>query len=60
MLALSLDMYTGWPTSLQLDDGSILTAYAITAYHEHGRGSTDDAAAETVRCEIPDGGGGYV
>jgi hypothetical protein len=31
-LASSLTVYVGWPTSVQLPDGDILTAYTITAY----------------------------
>ena len=54
-LAMSLDMYTGWPTSIQLPDGDILTAYTITGYLEHPNNDekTKDAAAESVRWKLP-------
>lgn len=31
-LALSASNYVGWPVTLQLSDGSLLTSYAVTAY----------------------------
>lgn len=57
-LAMSLTMYAGWPTSLQLPNGDILTAYAITAYQE-GEGAKvltpgkGDTVAEVVRWQLP-------
>ncbi len=33
-LALSLNCYAGWPTSIQIDSGEVVTIYAITAYLE--------------------------
>ncbi len=58
-LANSLSMYTGWPTSLQMPDGTILTSYAIQAYMEkHGEetiasGGGDNSAFEVVRWQLP-------
>ena len=57
-LALSLGPYTGWPTSVELPDGEIVTVYAITAYQE-GEGANltppgcGDVAAESVRWTPP-------
>jgi hypothetical protein len=57
-LALSLTVYTGWPTSLQLPNGDILTAYTITAYDPEAdekvlniaiKGTSD----ECVRWQLP-------
>ena len=54
MLALSMNCYTGWPASVQLPDGQILTAYAVTGYLE-GEGASlmrpgkGDTVAESVR-----------
>lgn len=58
MLAVSLTMYTGWPTSIQLPTGDVLTGYAIAAYME-GEGGTGmirgqgDTIAEVVRWQLP-------
>lgn len=58
MLAVSMNCYTGWPTSIQLPDGGILTAYAVTAYLE-GEGVSlmrpgkGDTVAESVRWQLP-------
>jgi len=60
-LSISLTGYTGWANSIQLPNGDILTAYAITAYleaedhkaMEPGRG---DTAAEVVRWRLPGAG----
>ena len=57
-LANSCDFWTGWPTSLQMPDGTILTSYCIQAYKEkneqgiveHGCGSS---TFEVVRWELP-------
>lgn len=57
-LAMSLSVYTGWPTSLQLPGGDILTTYAITGYLE-GEGVSltkpgkGDTVAEAVRWKLP-------
>ena len=48
-IADSLSVWVGWPTSVELDDGSILTMYATTAY----AGKTDQTRAETVRWRLP-------
>gem|GEM_PF-954614 len=48
-LAYSTECYTGWPTSVQLDDGSILTMVAVTAY----AGRQDQTRAEVVRWQLP-------
>ena len=57
-LALSLNCYAGWPTSIQLDSGEIVTTYAVTGYLEGegvslmvpGRG---DCVCESVRWTPP-------
>ena len=57
-LAHSLNPYTGWPTSVELPDGEILTVYATTAYLE-GEGVSltrpgkGDGVAEAVRWRVP-------
>jgi Neuraminidase (sialidase) len=58
-LAPSLSCYTGWPTSIQLPDGDIITAYYTTAYQE-GEGRTfrsrpgkNDGVTEVVRWKLP-------
>ncbi len=64
-LAVAADMWTGWPTSLQLPDGSIITSYARSAYLEHTAGMPlsdpnfswnrrQDVVAEIVRWQLPD------
>ena len=40
----------GWSSSVQLDDGSIVTAYSIQAYRNEGL----DTVVETVRWQAPD------
>ncbi len=63
-LSISLTAFTGWANSIQLPNGDILTAYAITAYLEGegraqmmpGRG---DTAAEVVRWRLPQASKGY-
>ncbi|MFH0964040.1 MAG: sialidase family protein [Planctomycetota bacterium] len=53
-LALSQDSFVAWPVSLQLPDGSILTAYGVTRYLEHDdKMATLDAVAEAVRWNLP-------
>ena len=49
-LALSALNEVGWPVTLQLDDGSLLTAYALTAYLKQPR---DMFVTETVRWQLP-------
>jgi len=48
-LAISTRVYTGWPTSVQMDDGSIVTMYAASPYV----GKKDFTVAETVRWTLP-------
>jgi len=49
-LALSADDETGWAVTLQLADGSLITAYAITLYSEKDPPTT---ACEVVRWRLP-------
>ena len=49
LLSLSNGIWVGWPVSLELLDGSILTSYASTAYS----GQTPRVVCETVRWTIP-------
>jgi len=49
-LALSADVYTGWPVTLQLPDGSLITSYASTAYY---REAPDHFVCEIVRWSLP-------
>ncbi len=49
-LALSADIYVGWPVTLQLADGSLITSYAITAYL---RQPPETTVTEVVRWHMP-------
>ena len=49
-LAVSADLYVGWPLTLQLRDQSLLTAYALTAYLKQPPETT---ATEVVRWRLP-------
>lgn len=49
-LALSADYYVGWPVTLQLPDGSLITAYASTAYLKQ---PPDMTTCEVVRWRLP-------
>ncbi len=49
-LAASADLYVGWPVTLQLEDQSLLTAYALTAYLKQPPETT---ATEVVRWRLP-------
>ena len=49
-LALSADYYVGWPVTKQLKDGSLVTAYAITAYMKQKPNTT---VCEVVRWQMP-------
>ena len=56
-LALSAKNNVGWPVTLQLKDGSLLTAYALTAYLNSAAGRICDrgcpvALARTVTCSL--------
>ncbi|MFH0962939.1 MAG: sialidase family protein [Planctomycetota bacterium] len=50
-LALSASCYAGWPVTLALPDGSLITSYAITLYSEKDPPTT---ACEVVRWRLPD------
>jgi hypothetical protein len=43
-LALSADFYVGWPVTLELPDGSLITSYASTSYYKQ--------PPETTTCEV--------
>ena len=45
----------GWPTSIQLDDGSIISCYAKQAYWDDRStgGQNSDYACEVVRWKLP-------
>jgi len=49
-LALSADIYVGWPVTLQLEDQSLITSYAITAYLKQPPETT---VTEVVRWKMP-------
>ena len=49
-LALSAHNQVGWPVTVQLDDGSLLTGYALTAYLKQ---PPDKFVTETVRWRLP-------
>ena len=49
-LALSSLNQVGWPVTLQLDDGSLVTAYALTAYLKQ---PPDMFVTETVHWRLP-------
>ena len=49
-LALSADLYVGWPVTLQLADASLITTYAITAYLKQPPQKT---VTEVVRWKMP-------
>lgn len=51
-LAGSWPDFFGWPTSVELADGSILTAHAVRPYVERDR--IDDSVAHAVRWRLPD------
>jgi hypothetical protein len=48
-IGISTRVYTGWPTSVQVDDDTIVTMYAASPY----LGSSDFTSAETVRWKLP-------
>jgi len=49
-LALSADLYVGWPVTVQLKDNSLMTSYAITAYLKQPPETT---VSEVVRWRLP-------
>ena len=52
-LAGSLAGFFGWPTSIALADGTIVTSYTIKAYEESTQ--ENDSVTEVVRWSLPDG-----
>ena len=53
-LAISADLYVGWPISLQLADGQILTSYAATVYPNFRDGDASNmSTCEIVRWRLP-------
>ena len=49
-LSLSASCYAGWPVTLALEDGSLITAYAVTLYQDEDPPTT---ACEVVRWRLP-------
>ena len=49
-LALSANLYVGWPVTVQLKDNSLMTSYAITAYLKQPPETT---VSEVVRWRLP-------
>ncbi len=50
-LSISADLWVGWPSTIQLPDGQLVTAYANTTYvHEDANTRT---TCETVRWRLP-------
>ncbi len=49
-LALSADIYVGWPVTVQLADHSLVTCYAITAYSKE---PPRHVVTEVVRWKLP-------
>ena len=50
-LAVSADMYTGWPVTLELPGDDLITSYAITPYLNQ---PPDRSVCEVVRWRLPD------
>ena len=50
-LAISRADLFGWPTSIRMPDGTILTSYTIKAYEETTQ--VNDSATEVVRWQLP-------
>lgn len=54
LLSHSLWYWVGWPTSIQLDDDSVITCYAKTAYwDDRAQSDPRDLACEVVRWNVP-------
>ena len=49
-LAVSADLYVGWPVTMELPEGDFVTAYAITAYLHQ---PPDRTVCEIVRWHLP-------
>ncbi|MFH1006825.1 MAG: sialidase family protein [Candidatus Latescibacterota bacterium] len=49
-LSLSADIYVGWPATLQLPDGRLITSYASTTYYME---PPDNLTCEVVRWLLP-------
>ena len=49
-LALSADVYAGWPVTLELPDGSLITSYASTSHYKE---SPDHHCCEILRWSFP-------
>lgn len=49
-LSISADLYVGWPVTLQLPDGDLITSYAGTTYLEQ---KPDTTTCEVVRWQLP-------
>ena len=49
-LALSAGYWVGWPVTLQLPDGGLITSYATTSYLHQ---PPDKTTCEVVRCRLP-------
>ena len=53
-IAVSADLYVGWGTSLQLDDGNMLTTYACTRYPNFRDGTNaTQSTCEAVHWKLP-------
>jgi hypothetical protein len=55
-LAISADAYTGWATTVELDDGDLITSYAKTAYLNEPPEpiGAQRSVCEVVRWRLPD------
>ncbi|MFH0966021.1 MAG: sialidase family protein [Planctomycetota bacterium] len=55
-LAISADVYVGWPVSVELAPGEILTSYATTVYPKFRDGDNSNmTTSEIVRWSVPEG-----
>jgi len=57
-LAGSLAEFFGWPTSIEMTDGTILTSYTIKGYEETTQ--INDSATEVVRWPLPGAEGVHI
>jgi len=51
LLAMSSDIYVGWPVTLELPEGGMITSYATTAYMHLPQARR--TAFQVVRWEVP-------